>query len=214
MIIEFQQVIPYPMREETFESTSAWNNHITIDTSKRYFLQSASGKGKSTFISYLIGLRKDYTGTILINAKNQKQITLDEWADLRATKLGFLAQDMRLFPNLSVLENLLIKNKLTHHKTEAEIIAMLAQLELDHKVNQLAGTLSLGQQQRVALIRSLLQPFEFLLMDEPFSHIDEGNISKALKLIINECDAQKSGYLLTTLGYEYGITTNEKLYLL
>lgn len=214
MLIEFQQVIPDPMRDESFDATSAWNNQVQIDTSKRYFLQSASGKGKSTFIAYIIGLRNDYSGTVLIDGKNQKKIKLDDWSVIRSTKLGFLAQDMRLFPNLTVLENLLIKNKLTDHKTEAEIVSMLSQLELDHKLKQLAGTLSLGQQQRVALIRSLLQPFQFLLMDEPFSHIDEGNITKALKLILVECDHQKAGYLLTTLGYEYGITTNEKLYLI
>jgi putative ABC transport system ATP-binding protein len=214
MLIEFQQVIPNPMRDESFDASSAWNNQVQIDTSKRYFLQSASGKGKSTFIAYIIGLRNDYSGTVLIDGKNQKKIKLDDWSVIRSTKLGFLAQDMRLFPNLTVLENLLIKNKLTDHKTEAEIVSMLSQLELDHKLKQLAGTLSLGQQQRVALIRSLLQPFQFLLMDEPFSHIDEGNITKALKLILAECDHQKAGYLLTTLGYEYGITTNEKLYLI
>jgi ABC-type lipoprotein export system ATPase subunit len=202
------------MRDESFDASSAWNNQVQIDTSKRYFLQSASGKGKSTFIAYIIGLRSDYSGSVIIDGKNQKNITLNDWSVIRSTQLGFLAQDMRLFPNLTVLENLLIKNKLTDHKTEAEIVSMLSQLELDHKLNQLAGTLSLGQQQRVALIRSLLQPFQFLLMDEPFSHIDEGNITKALTLILAECDRQKAGYLLTTLGYEYGITTNEKLYLI
>lgn len=214
MQIEFQNVIPNPMRDEQFDAKSAWNSSIAIDTNKRYFLQSASGKGKSTFIAYIIGLRKDYSGTILIDGQNQKKISLEQWSTLRSLKMGFLAQDMRLFPNLTVMENLEIKNKLTAHKTKDQMIAMLAQLELDHKVNQLAGTLSLGQQQRVALVRSLLQPFEFLLMDEPFSHIDQGNISRALELIIHECDQQKAGYLLTTLGYEYGITTNENLYLL
>jgi putative ABC transport system ATP-binding protein len=214
MLIEFKHVIPNPMRDESFDVSSAWNNQVQIDTSKRYFLQSASGKGKSTFIAYIIGLRSDYSGSVIIDGKNQKNIKLNDWSVIRSTQLGFLAQDMRLFPNLTVLENLLIKNKLTDHKTEAEIVSMLSQLELDHKLNQLAGTLSLGQQQRVALIRSLLQPFQFLLMDEPFSHIDEGNITKALTLILAECDRQNAGYLLTTLGNEYGITTNEKLYLI
>jgi putative ABC transport system ATP-binding protein len=169
MTITFNNVVPQPMQHEVFDFKSAWNSVLEINTTQNYFLESASGKGKSTFIAYIIGLRKDYAGSILIDGKNQKEISLNEWAAIRSRKFGFLAQDMRLFPNLTVMENLLIKNKLTDFATQTEITEMLGQLELEHKVNQTAGTLSLGQQQRVALIRSLLQPFEFLLMDEPFS---------------------------------------------
>jgi ABC-type lipoprotein export system ATPase subunit len=214
MTITFHNVVPIPMQQEVFDPKSAWNNSLTLHSEQHYFLQSSSGKGKSTFIAFIIGLRKDYNGSILIDGKNQKELTLNEWSDLRSKKLGFLAQDMRLFPNLTVMENLQIKNKLTDFVTQQEIVNMLGELELEHKVNQLAGTLSLGQQQRVALIRSLLQPFQFLLMDEPFSHIDEGNIQRALQLILRSCEQQKAGYLLTTLGYDYGISNAEKIYLL
>jgi putative ABC transport system ATP-binding protein len=214
MTITFNNVVPVPMQHEVFDPKSAWNNSLSLSTDKSYFLQSSSGKGKSTFIAYLIGLRKDYTGTIHFDNKNQKELSLNEWSAIRSRQFGFLAQDMRLFPNLTVMENLLIKNKLTDFATKGEISGMLAELELDHKTNQLAGTLSLGQQQRVAIVRSLLQPFQFLLMDEPFSHIDEGNIKRALQLILRSCNQQQAGYLLTTLGYDYGITTAEKIYLL
>jgi putative ABC transport system ATP-binding protein len=214
MTITFHNVVPIPMQHEYFDPKSAWNNTITLNSEQHYFLQSSSGKGKSTFIAYIIGLRKDFTGRLLIDGKNQQELSLNEWSTLRSRHFGFLAQDMRLFPNLTVMENLLIKNKLTDFATQPEIVSLLGELELEHKVNQLAGTLSLGQQQRVALIRSLLQPFEFLLMDEPFSHIDEDNIKRALQLILRSCELQKAGYLLTTLGYDYGISNAEKLYLL
>ena len=149
----------------------------------------------------------------MINGRNQKEITLDEWSDLRQNKLAFLAQDMRLFPNMTLIENLLIKNNLTNFKTETEINSLLEALEMDHKKSQMAGTLSLGQQQRVALIRSLLQPYELLLMDEPFSHIDEANIDRALKIILDECTQQKAGYVLTSLGSNHGIENNKTILL-
>ena len=79
---------------------------------------------------------------------------------------------------------------------------------LDFK-DQKAATLSLGQQQRIALIRGLLQPFEILLMDEPFSHLDEKNIEIALKLIYNECASQGSNFIMTSLGYEYDLSNVE-----
>jgi ABC-type lipoprotein export system ATPase subunit len=213
MKITFDKVIPNPMKGEQFSAESVWGNACEVDSSFSYFLKSGSGKGKSTFSAYIMGLRSDYSGTVLIDGKNQKDITLDQWSDLRQNKLAFLAQDMRLFPNMTLIENLLIKNKLTDSKTEAEINSMLQALEMDHKKSQMAGTLSLGQQQRVALIRSLLQPFELLLMDEPFSHIDEANIDKALKIILDECAHQKAGYVLTSLGSEHGIENNKTILL-
>lgn len=213
MLIQFDNVIPDPMKSDGFSPESVWSHSCEIDTQHAYFLQSGSGKGKSTFAAYVIGLRTDYSGKITIDGRDQKAITLDEWSDLRMKKIAFLAQDMRLFPNLTTGENLLIKNKLTDHKSEAEIRQLLKQLELDHKWEQPAGTLSLGQQQRVALIRALLQPFELLLMDEPFSHIDEANIERALKIILAECEQQKAGYILTTLGYDYGIEGNKLIQL-
>ncbi len=213
MKIRFESVVPNPMKNETFSSESVWGNICEVDSQYSYFLKSGSGKGKSTFAAYIMGLRHDYTGLVTINDKNQKDISLDEWALLRQNKIAFLAQDMRLFPNLNVMENLQIKNTLTHFKTEQEITNMLETLEMDHKKSQMAGTLSLGQQQRIALIRSLLQPFELLLMDEPFSHIDELNIKKALSLILDACEVQKAGYVMTSLGHEFGIENNKTIFL-
>lgn len=213
MKIQFDTVIPNPMRQDAFSEESVWSHHCIIENKCSYFLQSGSGKGKSTFAAYIVGLRTDYSGKITIDGQDQKSIELDQWSDIRTRKLAFLAQDMRLFPNLTLGENLLIKNKLTDFKLESEIKQMLEQLELDHKWDQVAGTLSLGQQQRVALIRALLQPFELLLMDEPFSHIDEANIKRALQMILNEVEEQKAGYILTTLGYDYGIQGNKLIQL-
>lgn len=213
MKIRFDHVIPNPMQKDSFSEDSVWAHECEITHEHRYFLQSGSGKGKSTFAAYIIGLRKDYQGMITIDGKDQKQITLDEWSAIRTRQLAFLAQDMRLFPNLTVGENLMIKNQLTDFKAEEEIKKLLSQLELEHKWDQMAGTLSLGQQQRVALIRALLQPFELLLMDEPFSHIDELNITRAIEMIQAECDHQGAGYILTTLGYDYGIKGNKTIQL-
>ena len=90
---------------------------------------------------------------------------------------------------------------------------MLDQFGLLSKKNQLAGKLSLGQQQRVALIRCLLQPFEFLLLDEPFSNIDDTNIKIAKKLIEQECKANNAGFILATLGHDYEFENVTTIYL-
>jgi len=71
----------------------------------------------------------------------------------------------------------------------------------------------MGQQQRVAIVRALCQPFDWLLMDEPFSHLDEENTQRSLKLIIERCAELKSGFVLTSLGDDHGIQYDQTLML-
>lgn len=205
MKIEFQHVVPLPMKEEIFTEQSVWGKSYLLDSENNYFISSESGKGKSTFLSFIFGIRNDFNGKLIIDNQDSKSISLNQWSDLRRTKLSLLLQDLRLFPHLTVWENLLLKNELTHHKTENEIFSFLQFFGLENKKNQLAGKLSLGQQQRIALIRSILQPFEFLLLDEPFSNIDDKNIELAKQLISQECEKNNAGFIIATLGYDYNI---------
>src|SRR6185295_14901973 len=133
--------------------------------------KAPSGTGKSTLIAYLYGIRKDFSGTIRFG--NDSSISLKQWSELRNKKIAVVFQDLRLFPQLTAMENIQLKNSFSKSKTEEEIIQLAAKLGIDHKLKSKCGNLSLGQQQRVAIIRSLCQPFEFLLLDEPFSHLDD-----------------------------------------
>ena len=201
------------MKDEAFSAESIWGKVCVLDSNHSYLISSNSGKGKSTLLSYIYGLRADYSGSISIDLKNQKNISIDSWSKLRTNKLSYLLQDLRLFNHLSVWDNLTLKNNLTKHKTAAQIEEMLDEFGLLPKKNQLAGRLSLGQQQRVALIRCLLQPFEFLLLDEPFSNIDETNIQIAKRLIEQECKANNAGFILATLGHDYQFENVTTIYL-
>jgi putative ABC transport system ATP-binding protein len=71
----------------------------------------------------------------------------------------------------------------------------------------------MGQQQRVAIVRALCQPYEWLLMDEPFSHLDEENVQRCMKLIIDRTDELNSGFVLTTLGDDHGVQYDQTLML-
>ena len=90
---------------------------------------------------------------------------------------------------------------------------MAKQLGVFDLLKKPCGTLSFGQRQRIAIIRALCQPFDFLLLDEPFSHLDEANIKAASQLIKNECEAQGSSFILVSLGEEYYFDYTHKIIL-
>jgi ABC-type lipoprotein export system ATPase subunit len=204
MLFEIKQCRPHPIPEKSIAENSIWRSDYTrIECPNNYQILASSGKGKSTLVAYLYGLRNDYSGQVLLDGTEVRKISLSAWSELRKNKLSVVFQDMRLFPRLTVMENLEVKNRLTNHKTTAQIASMLEEYGLGDKHHQTCGTLSLGQQQRVAIIRSLLQPFAMLLMDEPFSHLDNDNIRIGCAMIEREAAANGGGYMYTTLGEKY-----------
>lgn len=211
MTISFQQVLPHPLSEYNHSADSVWKNNFELNFPQRILLNASSGKGKSTFINTLYGIRKDYNGTIVLNGRDISSFSLNDWISLRASDLSVIFQDLQLFHDLTVWENLQLKNKLSNHRTDDEMTLMLERLGIGEKRDQVCKTLSYGQQQRVAIIRALLQPFKVLLMDEPFSHLDEGNTAIALQLINEETERNQGGYILTTLGSHHGHTYDHEL---
>ena len=119
---------------------------------------------------------------------------------MRTRSLAILPQELCLFPELTVMENIDIKNRLTSTKTTARIIDMLARTGLSGKLHEPVGRLSLGQRQRVAAVRAVCQPFDFLLLDEPVSHLDETNNRILASLLQEEADERGAGIISTSVG--------------
>lgn len=204
MKFELKHIKPHPIPDHLIGTESVWKKEQeALESPAHYMILASSGKGKSTFVSYLYGERNDYDGELLMDGRNVRDLTLSEWAAIRRNRLSVVFQDMRLFAKLNVMENLLIKNRLTDYKTEAEIMELVKEYGMEEKTEQVCGTLSLGQQQRVAIIRSLLQPIEFLIMDEPFSHLDQENIRIGCHMIMREVRKAGGGIISTTLGDPY-----------
>lgn len=211
MNIQFNQVMPFPLSSISHGPDSIWGNSAQLESGKKVLLNASSGKGKSTFSMTVFGIRKDYEGTILYDDRDIKTFSVDEWVKIRQRKISTVFQDLQLFHKLTVAENLSLKNQLTDFKTENEIKTMLAELEIDHKWNDPCGLLSMGQQQRVAIVRSLCQPFSWLILDEPFSHLDERNTMRCLSMIDAECTRQQAGFVLTSLDDDNRFTYDYEL---
>jgi ABC-type lipoprotein export system ATPase subunit len=200
MNILFNDVLPIPLASMIHSNASLWNSKVILEKGQKVIIEAQSGRGKSTLIHLLFGVRKDYSGDILINDKKLSDFSSKEWVDYRKNQISIVFQDLQLFPNLSVLDNLLVKNNLTNHFSEEVLISLVNRVGLAEKLHTRCGQLSMGQQQRIAIIRALCQPFAFLLLDEPFSHLDEKNAQICMEMINEHCQNQNAGWILTSLG--------------
>lgn len=176
-----------------------WNRELSFSKEEKIQLIAPSGSGKTSFIHFLCGLRKDYKGNILFNKKNIAGFDAEEIAGYRSSHLSIVFQDLRLFADHTAYENIHIKKILNPFCTEDSIFEMAERLGISNKLNQPAGICSYGEQQRIAIIRALQQPFDFLILDEPFSHLDENNSKKAMALIEEEVEKRNAGIILSDL---------------
>ncbi len=204
MTIELDHIIPIPLKDRFIQrSSDVWNQPLQFNQGEYIKIKAPSGTGKTTLVHILYKLRQDYEGTVSINTQSVENLSEDELAGLRQQKISVIFQDLRLFPNLTARENIELKRILQTPFYESDIIETMAELlGVSHVLDQKAGLCSYGEQQRIAIIRALIQPFEILIMDEPFSHLDIANTSKAAELIEAECRKRNAGMIITDLDHD------------
>ncbi len=191
------------------EPTDVWGKELTFTRGVTYLIEAASGRGKSSLCSFIYGLRSDYAGSIefIDNEGKALSTTQKDLCGMRRTMLAMMFQEHRIFPELTAVENVLMKNQLTDYFTEKEIRERLTMLGLEQRLDTPCGKLSLGQQQRVAFVRLLAQPADFVILDEPVSHLDAGNARIMGTMLRQRQLADGMGVIVTSIGqrlpYEY-----------
>ena len=195
-------------REDT--GSDIWLRDVIFERGKRYLISAESGTGKSSLCSYIYGYRIDYSGTFAFDGRDIKQLSIAEWCDVRTRHIAYLAQEMRLFPELTAMENIMLKNSITNHKSKQEIIAMMEQLGIGEKVDSQVAKLSIGQQQRVAIVRTLCQPCDFIMLDEPVSHLDDTNNKIVADMVTREAEQMGAGIISTSVGNNVKINVDKE----
>ena len=198
--IHLQQTLPQVFADRDAITSDVWYRDIAFHKGKRYLIEAASGTGKSSLCSYIYGYRNDYQGIINFDERNIRSLSVNEWIDIRKHSLSILFQELRIFPELTATENIQLKNRLTNFKKRKEVLTLFEAIGIADKTNEKAGKLSFGQQQRVAFIRSLCQPFDFIFLDEPISHLDDGNGTIMSRLLTEEASRQGAGIIVTSIG--------------
>lgn len=196
----FRSVLPLVFEHQPDVESEVWNQDVTFEKGRLYLLEADSGKGKSTFCSYVVGFRHDYKGSVLFDDHDVASFSTSDWVRMRLSHVSHLFQELRLFPELTAMENVEIKNKLTGFKSRKEIEEWFERVGIADKMESRVGLMSFGQQQRVAMIRALVQPFDFILVDEPISHLDDANSSVMADLLMEEARRQGAGVITTSIG--------------
>lgn len=207
--INLQQTLPNVFAERESIVSEVWKKNLEFRKGEIYLIEADSGTGKSSLCSYIYGYRNDYQGTFNFDKENIRNLSVSKWVDVRKHSLSMLFQELRLFSELTALENIQLKNSLTGYKSKKEIEALFEAMGIDDKYNSKVGKLSFGQQQRVAFIRSLCQPFDFIFLDEPISHLDETNGQIMGDLLMQEVKKQGAGVIVTSIGKHIELNYNK-----
>lgn len=198
--IHFKYVIPQVFASREQQDSEIWQQDVVFEKDRVYLVEADSGKGKSTFCSYIQGYRNDFSGQLLFDDVDVRSLKVNDWVVIRERHISLLFQELRLFPELTAMENVEIKNKLTGFKSRARIEEWFDMLGISDKRDAKVGRMSFGQQQRVAMIRALVQPFDFILADEPISHLDDSNSDIMGKILMEEAKMQGAGVIITSIG--------------
>lgn len=198
--ISLDNTLPNVFLGRTDIESEIWRRQVCLERGKTYLIEASSGTGKSSLCSFIIGYRQDFDGKILFDGKDSRELKTKDWIELRQRHISMLFQELRLFPELTAMENVEIKNSLTHFKTRGEIERWFEQLGIADKMQSPVRLMSFGQQQRVAMIRALVQPFDFLLADEPISHLDDENSQAMADIMTEEARRQGAGIIITSIG--------------
>ena len=160
---------------ESPEPITALNN-ISLEIEKGDFvaIMGPSGSGKTTLLSILGGMGTPTQGEVIIDGTSLYSLSVEERADFRAERLGFVFQQLHLMPYLTAIDNVMLPLVISKRADSLGDIAILAlqQVGLEHKAQRLPNQLSSGEQARVAIARALVKAPPIILADEPTGNLD------------------------------------------
>lgn len=203
--IQLHNVVPEIFAQREDLRSDVWHNDFCFEQGKSYLIKAASGTGKSSLCSYLYGQRGDYRGVISFDGEDIATYNTNRWCEIRQKHISVLFQDLKLFGELTALENVEIKNNITHHKSLKDIELLFEELGISDKIHSRIDRMSFGQQQRVAFIRSLCQPHDFILLDEPISHLDDHNSDVMRDILLREVRSSGASIIATSIGKHMNI---------
>ena len=199
MVLQISNLLPLYFDNNRKQSSEIWGKDLEMSKGELIKIVAPSGSGKTSLMHFFYGLRNEYSGNISFDNQLIRDFSPESLSQYRKANVSTVFQDLRLFPDQNVLANIEIKRQLNPYHLPERIKDMAERLGIADKLVSTCRTCSYGEQQRVAIIRSLMQPFDFLLLDEPFSHLDDNNAKKAMELMLEEAELRKAAIVFADL---------------
>ena len=173
--------------------------NLKINSGENVAVVGKSGSGKTSLIMLIAGLEKVTSGKIIFEDQDISAYSEDELADLRKRKIGIVFQSFYLIPNYTALENVSLVleiNKIENAKKKSA--ELLDQFGLKDRLNHFPSQLSGGEQQRVAIARSIILSPKLILADEPSGNLDSENSKLIIQLLFKYSKQNNSSLILVT----------------
>ena len=190
------------------------NLNFNLKTKSKVAIIGPSGSGKTTFLNIIGLLDREFDGNFLFKQKNISLSSPNETNSIRGLSIGFIHQFFHLIPELTVIENVMLpilinKNDINSYEMSKKI---LVQFGLEDRINFKPLKLSGGEQQRVAIARSLVNNPDLILADEMTGNLDEDTANNIFKFFINYIEQNKKTLVYVTHNKTYSLLADEIFY--
>ena len=172
---------------------------LIIHSGEKVAVVGKSGSGKTSLIMLMGGLEKPTSGEIIFDQQAISSFNEDELADIRKKKIGIVFQSFYLIPNYTALENVSLILEINHvENAKQKAKELLTQFGLENRLHHFPTQLSGGEQQRVAIARSMAVHPKLILADEPTGNLDSENSDMISNLLFEYADKNNSSLVLVT----------------
>jgi putative ABC transport system ATP-binding protein len=164
------------------------NVSLSIDKGSFVVFSGPSGSGKTTLISIIGAIDRQTRGKVYLNEKDLTNLSDVAMSALRRKRIGFVFQNFNLIQGFSAWENVsvpLIPSGLSENDRKQRVMVLLGKVGLSNRANHIPEELSGGEQQRVAVARSLVNNPDIIILDEPTSNIDIDNIALLMDILLD-----------------------------